>query len=62
MGAELIHADRGTDKTKLLLASRNFATAPKMRLKPFIRNYSLKQGTYSPHHTDSFKERVLISP
>ena len=36
MGAELIHADRGTDKTKLLLASRNFATAPKMGLKPFL--------------------------
>jgi hypothetical protein len=29
VGAELFHADRQTDKTKLIVAFRNFANAPK---------------------------------
>jgi len=29
MGAELFHADRQTDMTKLIVALRNFANAPK---------------------------------
>ena len=29
MGAELFHADRHTDMTKLIITCRNFANAPK---------------------------------
>jgi len=29
VGAELFHADRGTDTTKLIVAFRNFANVPK---------------------------------
>jgi hypothetical protein len=31
VGAELFHADRETDMTKLIVAFRNFANAPKTR-------------------------------
>ena len=30
MGVELFHADRQTDKTKLIVAFRNFTKTPKM--------------------------------
>jgi len=33
LGAELFHADRRTDMTKLIVAFRNFANAPKNALK-----------------------------
>ena len=33
VGAELFHADRQTDMTKLIVAFRNFAKAPEMDLK-----------------------------
>ena len=29
VGAEMLHADRRTDRTKLIFAFRNFAKAPK---------------------------------
>jgi len=32
VGAELFHADRRTDMTKLIIAFRNFANAPKTYL------------------------------
>jgi hypothetical protein len=34
MGAELFHADRRTDMTKLVVAFRNFANAPKNCVVP----------------------------
>ena len=47
VGAELLHAHRRTDMTKLIVAFRNFAKAPK--------NFSVFQdsnpGTFIPQHS-----------
>ena len=41
VGAELLHADRRTDMTKLIVAFRNFANASKMgKQKGYIKKRS----------------------
>ena len=37
MGAELIHADRQTDMTKLIFAFHNFVSVPKIRNQVSIK-------------------------
>jgi len=39
VGAELFHADRRIDTTKLTVAFRNFANVPKNRRKPMVPEY-----------------------
>ena len=52
-GAELIREDGLTDTTKLILASHNYATTPKMGLKYFFTNHILEQGRSSPYRTET---------
>jgi len=44
VGAELFHADKRTDVTKLIVAFRNFANAPKKEWKfstPGVENHHI---------------------
>ena len=55
MGAELLHADRRTDMTKLIVAFRNFANAPKKCLcftKVIYLNNSHKFLTKEKYDSD----------
>jgi hypothetical protein len=49
LGAEVFHADRQTDMTKLIVAFRNFANAPKHRTSRCTNrnNFILHSSTFS---------------
>ena len=49
VGAELFHADGRTDMTKLIVAFRNFANAPKTRLWNIRTFLWLPPGYFSEH-------------
>jgi hypothetical protein len=36
VGAELFHADGRTDMMKIIVAFRNFANAPKVKMREFV--------------------------
>jgi hypothetical protein len=44
MGAELFHADRQTDMTKLVVAFSNFAKAPKNVSVMFSRDHEMSRA------------------
>jgi hypothetical protein len=49
LGAELFHADRPMDMTKLSIGFRNFADTPRYKLKPTVVIY----------RTDSPKKAIM---
>jgi hypothetical protein len=50
VGAELFHADRRTDMTKLIVAARNFANAPKNSPASFAMSVRPSATTRGPLH------------
>jgi hypothetical protein len=61
VGAELFHADGRTDMTKLIVAFRNFAKAPK---EEFKTNAQYKEGKANlpkaSHHSDHAFQLLLL--
>jgi hypothetical protein len=60
VGAELFHADGQTDMTKLIVAFRNFANAPKTScfwdcVEIDDRSILIKLLLVSPHQTEAFE-------
>jgi hypothetical protein len=58
VGAELFHADRQTDMTKLIVAFRNFANARINAVTPLARSVT----TISLFHRAYFTYSLLIYP
>jgi hypothetical protein len=67
--AEILHADRRTDMTKLIVAFRNFATLLKIPHNTFlvslhmpgvIRNYMLNKLHCFPHPGNSLQNNAIL--
>jgi len=58
VGAEMSHADGRTDMTKLKIAFRNFANAPKTSKRPIQEEPSWR-AKIDRHHTETLLSRVL---
>ena len=53
VGVEFFHADGETDMTKLIIAFRNFANAPKMEASVSFENFVARYTNYTASHDTS---------